>query len=737
MPLTGLITRIPYLKTAFACGLLVAHTVCADSTAAVLQVIPQPREVKAAGAEFAPATARCIGVSDDAADRFAARLLQQTVRETHGIDCDIILLPQKFTNWHRLWLGAASDLPAALAIPQGNTEEGYGLKVDSAGALVVAESEAGLFYGAQTLMQLLEQSHRETTGIPGIVVTDWPEFGWRARYFDASQYFGSVVATRANLEREIKLLARYKLNWLCFDAYNFVPFKSFPACANANTLSLADWEYLVELAHRYHVTLVPSLQSFAQMYDVIWTCDAGKPYREATAPGLICPSRPENIEFLQGLYRDLISVFKYSPVLGIGCSETGMQWDKKYCPLCRARIEKGETEQDIYYKHVRDCVQAVDAAAKEFGHSVRPMMWADEFYMGYNGQRWVGIENIPTNTVMGHWKYWKDYDGISGLLQRGFDVFFLSASYQHNIYLVDLSPQDPVDGKWDALLASGIRNIADQAGQAAADNQKGLRGKILGGGCATFSQHDIRSWDTTWFAYVLQAEYSWGDPRRPLDDELNRFTDKFAAIFYEARDHETAQVIASAYRELDTVKSDLERNNYLIRDFIGVYDVQDLCYNGNDLEASLKLIDELAAHPKGPGKTIADIRQRCNHALTVAMSFRQKLAAVASRAGNVTSMQYLISAPHKMENHARRTLLLLDMADAFQKMNSAKGASARQSLRQTFSQLEKRCAELQDDTHTIVDEMDELTHGDSTGYHKVLASLEAFAKRLKEAEAVQ
>jgi hypothetical protein len=557
-------------------------------------------------------------------------------------------------------------------------------------------------------------------------------FGWRARYFDSSQYYGSVVVTRANLEREIKLLARYKLNWLCFDAYNFVPFKSFPACADANTLSLADWDYLVELAHRYHVTLVPSIQSFAQMYQVIWQCDEGKPYREATAPGLICPSRPENIRFLQGLYRDLISVFKYSPVLGIGCSETGMAWDKKYCPLCRARIDKGETMQDIYYKHVRECVGAVEAAAKEAGRPVRPMMWADEFYMGYDGKRWTGIENIPTNTVMGHWKYWKDYETISGLLERGFDVFFLSASYQHNIYLVDLSPQDPKDGKWEALLDSGIRNVADQAMRAAADDQKGLRGKVLGGGCATFSQHDIRSWDTTWFAYVLQAEYLWSEHKQPLDNELNSFIDKFAAIFYGARDRETAQVIASAYRELDAVKSDIERNNYLIRDIVGVYDVQDVCYTGNDLEASLKLIDDLAARPKESGKTVADIRQRCENAATVATAFRQKLAEVASHTRNATSMNYLISAPHKIENHVRRTLLLLDMADAFQKMNSAKDAAVRQSLRQAFSELEKRCQSVHDDTLLITDEMDELTQGaDATGYHKALASLEVFAKRLK------
>ena len=111
---------------------------------------------------------------------------------------------------------------------------------------------------------------------------------------------------------------------------------------------------------------------------------------------------------------------------------------KNYCPLCKARIDKGETLHNIYARHVRDCVLAVDAAATEVGRDVRPMMWGDEFYMGYNGERWVGIDAIPKNTIMGHWMYWKPYDGIGGLLDRGYDVLFLSATYQHNAYLVDL-----------------------------------------------------------------------------------------------------------------------------------------------------------------------------------------------------------------------------------------------------------------------------------------------------------
>ena len=196
-------------------------------------------------------------------------------------------------------------------------DEAYGLRVEPEGVTIESPKDAGLFYGVQTLIQLLEQARREKSNVAAVEISDSPTFAWRGRYYDASQYAGTIVTTRANLEHEIKLQARYKLNFLCLDIYNLVPFKSFPYCADANTLSASDWDYLVELAHRYHVTLIPSLQSFSQMYQVIWTCDEGKPYREATASGLICPSRPENVKFLQGLYKDLITTFKYSPILGV------------------------------------------------------------------------------------------------------------------------------------------------------------------------------------------------------------------------------------------------------------------------------------------------------------------------------------------------------------------------------------------------------------------------------------
>ena len=157
----------------------------ADQSGPTLEVIPHPREIKFTGAAFEPAAAKVISVSDSRADRFAARLLQEAMCETHGIDGNVFLLAQQTTNFHQLWLGLKDRAPDHPAWAPSAKNEGYGLAVNQDGVLVMAESEAGLFYGVQTLIQLLEQAHHDRASIAGMVIADWPTFAWRGRYFDA------------------------------------------------------------------------------------------------------------------------------------------------------------------------------------------------------------------------------------------------------------------------------------------------------------------------------------------------------------------------------------------------------------------------------------------------------------------------------------------------------------------------------------------------------------------------
>jgi hexosaminidase len=75
-------------------------------------------------------------------------------------------------------------------------DEGYHLKVTATGVTISANQPAGLFYGIQTLMQLLPpdvESAQKVSGvnwsIPAVDITDYPRFGWRGLMLDVSRHF--------------------------------------------------------------------------------------------------------------------------------------------------------------------------------------------------------------------------------------------------------------------------------------------------------------------------------------------------------------------------------------------------------------------------------------------------------------------------------------------------------------------------------------------------------------------
>ncbi|MEO5684403.1 MAG: beta-N-acetylhexosaminidase [Chitinophagaceae bacterium] len=96
-------------------------------------------------------------------------------------------------------------------------KEQYQLKADANGIVVTAADPAGLFYGVQTLLQLLPpaiESKTVITGsgwlIPAVNITDYPRFAWRGLMFDVSRHF----FTKQEVKEFMDQMARYKFNLL-------------------------------------------------------------------------------------------------------------------------------------------------------------------------------------------------------------------------------------------------------------------------------------------------------------------------------------------------------------------------------------------------------------------------------------------------------------------------------------------------------------------------------------------
>ncbi|MDQ6901488.1 MAG: family 20 glycosylhydrolase [Bacteroidota bacterium] len=95
--------------------------------------------------------------------------------------------------------------------------EGYQLIVSPNNITIQANQPAGLFYGAQTLVQLFPKEIESAVPVPNIKwqapcvnITDYPRFGWRGLMFDVARHF----FTKEQVEQYIDEMVRYKYNLL-------------------------------------------------------------------------------------------------------------------------------------------------------------------------------------------------------------------------------------------------------------------------------------------------------------------------------------------------------------------------------------------------------------------------------------------------------------------------------------------------------------------------------------------
>jgi len=87
-------------------------------------------------------------------------------------------------------------------------QEGYLLEANSNVIVIKANSAKGLFYGTQSLIQLLPTTKNAMIQIPCMQATDYPRFGWRGMMLDCSRHFFTTTEVKSLLD----LLASYKMN---------------------------------------------------------------------------------------------------------------------------------------------------------------------------------------------------------------------------------------------------------------------------------------------------------------------------------------------------------------------------------------------------------------------------------------------------------------------------------------------------------------------------------------------
>jgi len=319
----------------------------ATTAAGAQSVIPLPTRMDRAAGVFRLTTATPVAVSDlaDSDLAFLATYAADVVRDAIGRTAR--LAPAPATRATRGAIALIRD-PAA----SDGGDEAYRLDVRPGGITIAASTVAGLFYGVQTLRQLIPaRGPTGRRGVPAVTVVDHPRFRYRGMHLDVGRHLFPVRF----IERYIDLLARYKLNvfhWHLTDDQGWrIEIRKYPRLTEVGAwrretvkeknldpyvgdgipyggfYSQAQVREIVEYARRRHVTVIPEIelpghsQAALAAYPEL-ACTPG-PFEVRTTWGVdedvYCPTE-RTFAFLEDVLTEVLDLFP-SPYIHIGGDE--------------------------------------------------------------------------------------------------------------------------------------------------------------------------------------------------------------------------------------------------------------------------------------------------------------------------------------------------------------------------------------------------------------------------------
>ncbi len=355
---------------------------------------------------------------------------------------------------------ARAPLPGAvtLLLEEAGTEtetEAYGLEVTSNAVTLRAASPAGLFYGIQTLHQLITAGNDGAPVIPAVAIQDAPRFPYRGMHLDVGRHFFPVDF----IKRYIDLMSMYKMNtfhwhltedqgWrLEIEGYprltevgscrsetmvakNYSPFVG-DGIEYCGFYSQAEAREIVEFAAARFVTVIPEIELPGHSLAALsaypeYACTEG-PFTPATGWGVFrdiyCPTE-ETFAFLEDVLAEVLEIFP-SRYIHIGGDEAPKE-----------RWRQSRQAQEVIR---REGLADEDELQSYFIRRI-------ERFLLDRGRRLIGWDEIlegglaPEATVMS----WRGTEGGIEAARQGHDVIMTPTSHAYFDYYQGRAEHEPL-----------------------------------------------------------------------------------------------------------------------------------------------------------------------------------------------------------------------------------------------------------------------------------------------------
>jgi hexosaminidase len=249
--------------------------------------------------------------------------------------------------------------------------EGYHLRSWNKEVTIEASDPRGLFYGAQTLRQLVADR-----SVPFVDIRDAPRFRWRSLLIDEGRHFFG----KQTLFKIIDEMAAYKLNVLKLHLTDYEGWRleipAYPKLTQVGSLvdgkpeyfTTADMREIVQYAAERHIMVVPEIEMPGH------AGAAARSYPEFfdKQGGAFNPANPKTYEFIRRVLTEVARLFP-APYLDFAGDEVDDETWKGMADVDQLKAEQGlKATKDVQAYFGRKVVEIIEDLGK------RPMAWDDQ-----------------------------------------------------------------------------------------------------------------------------------------------------------------------------------------------------------------------------------------------------------------------------------------------------------------------------------------------------------------------
>jgi hypothetical protein len=303
---------MPKLSIALACLLIGALPLHAQRP---LHLIPRPREIKQLGASPLSNGINIVHPTNTE-DSHTANDLRDALKNRHiNVNASAPV---------RVALLRAERAQAVNLLKQNRITftpemeaEGYAIVSDARGLVVIARNGAGLFYGAQTVKQLV-RGNGPAARLERVTIRDWPAMRYRGFHDDLSR---GPMPTLDFQKKQMRVLATYKVNVYSPYFENTLAYSSNPLIGPPGGSMTPDQvRELVKYAALYHIDVIPEQEAFGHLHHIL-KYEIYSPLGETPHGHVLAPGQAGSLPLIRQFFAAIDSLFP-SRFIHLGADET-------------------------------------------------------------------------------------------------------------------------------------------------------------------------------------------------------------------------------------------------------------------------------------------------------------------------------------------------------------------------------------------------------------------------------